>query len=112
MERNYNGDLVACFCQHCLASTAGFEMETSSTSGLSLGGDMDVDNNNMSNHFSHDMGSNYWQIPFSTEDNVFTAEENEVGNEQNDDNVINAEGIEFGDDDGSNNANEITHADQ
>ena len=29
MERNHNGDLVACYCQQCLASTTGFQMVTS-----------------------------------------------------------------------------------
>ena len=59
-----------------------------------------------------DTGSSYQQIPLSAEDNVFAAEEDEVGNEQNGDNVINAEDIEFGDDDGSNNANETTNVGQ
>ena len=115
---------------------ANVQQETSSTSVLPSGDDMDIDDNNMANSFSHgmmrfidivtveenrllivfgnkiDTGSSYQQIPLSAKDNVFAAEEDEVENEHNDDNVINAEDIEFGDDDGSNNANGTTNVDE
>ena len=60
-----------------------------------------------------DTASSYQQIPLSTKDNVFAADD-ELGNdEQNGDNVvINAEDIEFGDDDARNDANETTNVDQ
>ena len=59
-----------------------------------------------------DTGSRYQQIPLSAEDNVFAAEEDEIGNEQNDYNVINAKDIEFGDNDGSNSTNETATIDE
>ena len=59
-----------------------------------------------------DTASSYQQIPLSTEDNIFAADNELENDEQNGDNVvINAEDIEFGDDDASNNANETSNVD-
>ncbi|KAG2210094.1 hypothetical protein INT45_013876 [Circinella minor] len=118
MERNRHENMVACFCEHCSATTPGFQMVTSRVrdyhqtrtlrnardiishnvnatvvnlqqESSSLSDDgMDIDYN-MPSPSSHGTASDYQRAPLSPEDNVFATDDIDVGNgEENDDEVI------------------------